>query len=67
MLHLVCLSHRRGNQKLKLLRPTTHLYVLKMDCASSVANQDISPETALRIRINWPFILLAAEMAVTTI
>ena len=60
MLHPVCLLHRRGNQE--LLRPMLLLSVLRMDYASSVASQDTWPETVLRTRINWHFVLLAVAI-----
>jgi hypothetical protein len=65
MLHHVCLLHHRGSQRLKLFR-TMLLFVLKMVCASSAANQDTRPKTAARLRISWLFLVLAMDMAVAT-
>jgi len=59
MLHLVCLLHRQGSQELCLLHQVLHLFVLRMDFASSAANQDIFLETVVRTR--------TAEMVVATL
>ena len=42
------------------------IFVLKMVCASSAANQVTVPKTAARVRISWHFPQLAVEMVVAT-
>jgi hypothetical protein len=63
MLHHVCLLHHRDSQELKLLHPML-LFVLKMVCASSAANQVTRLRTAVRLRISWLFLV---AMVVATI
>jgi hypothetical protein len=65
MLHLVCLPLLRGSQDLRLQCLELLLPVQVRDSASSVAIQVTVPEIALRIRINWLFLLLAVVMAAT--
>jgi hypothetical protein len=57
MLHHVCLLHHRGSQELKLSK-TMPLFILKMVCASSAANQVTLLKTAARLRISWLFLIL---------
>ena len=66
MLHHVYLLHHRGSQELKLFH-TMLLFVLKMVCASSAANQVTRLKTAVRLRISWLFLVLAVAMVVATI
>jgi hypothetical protein len=63
MLHHDCPLHRQDSfcelHHLELL-----LHVLIVGFASSVAIRVTMPETAHKVRISWPFLLLAEVMAV---
>ena len=61
MLHLVCLLLQLGSQDFQLHHHKLLFPLPIMVSATSVVSQVTVPETAIRIRINWPFPQLAVE------
>ena len=61
MLHLVCLLLQLDSQGFQLHYPKLLFPLPIMVSAKSVVSQVTVPETAIRIRINWPFPQLAVE------
>src|SRR3990170_8100073 len=62
----VQLPLRQGTTMLHCVFHPMLLFALKMDCASSVANQATLLKTAARLRISWLSHVLAVEMIMAT-
>ena len=61
MLHLVCLLLQLGSQYFQLHHHKLLFPLPIMVSTISVVSQVTMPETAIRIRINWPFPQLVVE------